>query len=90
VVRGMRLRPRRGRLQLTAVSWGPADPETVAWWEAVMTPPQVAFGARTPVESRELAAARPDFLGLPPALWMGQGDAAAALRGLLSALAEDA
>jgi thiamine-phosphate pyrophosphorylase len=68
----------------------PADPEIVAWWEAVMTPPQVAFGARTLDEARELAAAGPDFLALGPALWRVAEDPSAALRGLLAALADGA
>ncbi len=67
-----------------------ADPEVIAWWEAVMTPPQVAFGARTPEEARALAAAGPDFLALGPAFWLGQKDPAAALKELLTGLGEGA
>jgi len=65
-----------------------ADPEMIAWWEAVMTPPQVACGAADLDEARTLAAAGPDFLAVAPALWLAGGDPAAALEGLLSALAE--
>jgi len=65
---------------------GAADPELIAWWEAVMTPPQVAFGAGSRAEALDLAAAGPDFLAVGPALWLTQGDPAAALEGLLSAL----
>ncbi len=67
-----------------------ADPEIIAWWEAVMTPPQVAFGAGTPEEARTLAAAGPDFLALGPALWLAGEDPAKALHDLLAALAEKA
>jgi thiamine-phosphate pyrophosphorylase len=67
-----------------------ADPEVVAWWEAVMTPPQVAFGATTPEEARTLAAAGPDFLALGPAFWLGQEDPAGALKELLTGLGEGA
>lgn len=69
---------------------GPADPEIIAWWEAVMTPPQVAFGAGDLAGARELAAAGPDFLALGPALWPGESDPAAALKALLDALSEAA
>ncbi len=68
----------------------PADPETVAWWEAVMTPPQVAFGAADIATARRLAAAGPDFLGVGADLWLAGGDAAAALGALQAALAEAA
>jgi thiamine-phosphate pyrophosphorylase len=69
---------------------GAADPEIIAWWEAVMTPPQVAFGARTPEEARTLAAAGPDFLALGPAFWLGQKDPGGALKALLAGLGESA
>lgn len=69
---------------------GAADPEVIAWWEAVMTPPQVAFGAGTPEEARALAAAGPDFLALGPAFWLGQEDPAGALKELLTGLGEGA
>ncbi|MGF1595059.1 MAG: thiamine phosphate synthase [Kiloniellaceae bacterium] len=68
----------------------PADPETVAWWEAVMTPPQVAFGAADIATARRLATAGPDFLGVGADLWLAGGDAAAALGALQAALAEAA
>jgi thiamine-phosphate pyrophosphorylase len=64
----------------------PADPETLAWWEAVMTPPQVAFGAGDRETAARLAAAGPDFLALVPALWHAGNDPAAALAGLREAL----
>ena len=65
-----------------------ADAETIAWWEAVMTPPQVAFGAGNLEEAKSLAAAGPDFLALAPALWQAGNDPAAALSNLLAALVE--
>ncbi|MEO3428864.1 thiamine phosphate synthase [Pelagibius sp. CAU 1746] len=65
-----------------------ANPEVIAWWEAVMTPPQVAFGARTAEEARALAAAGPDFLALGPAFWLGEKDPAGALKALLGGLGE--
>ena len=67
-----------------------ADPEIIAWWEAVMTPPQVAFGARTLEGARTLAAAGPDFLAVEPALWLTAAGPAKALQALLAALAEEA
>ena len=67
-----------------------ADPEVVAWWEAVMTPPQVAFGAADLEQARSLARAGADFLAVGPALWLADDDPAAALRNLLSSLAEPA
>ena len=69
------------------IDGAPADPETLAWWEAVMTPPQVAFGAGDPETAGRLAAAGPDFLALGPALWNAGGDPAAALGELRKALA---
>ena len=66
---------------------GAADPEMVAWWEAVMTPPQVAFGAADPAEAARLAAAGADFVAAGPALWASGGDPAAALEALRTALA---
>jgi thiamine-phosphate pyrophosphorylase len=71
-----------------------ADPETLAWWQAVMTPPQVAFGAGDLAAVRQLAAAGADFVAAGPALWAAGGDPAAApavaLRALQAALAEPA
>lgn len=67
-----------------------ADPEIIAWWEAMMTPPQVAFGAKTPAEAKTLAAAGPDFLALGPAFWLGQEPPAQALQRLRDSLAEEA
>lgn len=64
----------------------PPNPEIIAWWEAVMTPPQVAFGARSTAEARALTDAGTDFLGLPAAPWLAVADPAAALRELLAAL----
>jgi thiamine-phosphate pyrophosphorylase len=69
------------------IDGAPADPETLAWWEAVMTPPQVAFGAGDPETAGQLAAAGPDFLALGPDLWNAGGDPAAALSGLKKSLA---
>ncbi|MEQ8354700.1 MAG: thiamine phosphate synthase [Kiloniellaceae bacterium] len=69
---------------------GRADPDIVAWWEAVMTPPQVAFGAESLDDAVALAAAGPDFLAVSPALWLAQGGPAAALRQLLAALPGEA
>ena len=65
-----------------------ADPETIAWWEAVMTPPQVAFGAADLETAQALATAGPDFLAAGPALWAASGDPAAALLGLRAAVAK--
>lgn len=65
----------------------PADPETLGWWEAVMTPPQVAFGAVDPETAGRLAAAGPDFLALGPALWQAGDDPAQALGELRKTLA---
>ncbi|GAB4372407.1 MAG: thiamine phosphate synthase [Kiloniellaceae bacterium] len=65
----------------------PADPDTVAWWEVMMTPPQVAFGAGDLEGLARLAAAGPDFVALGPALWPGKGDPAAALKAAQAALA---
>ncbi len=67
----------------------PPELEIIAWWEAVMTPPQVAFGARSGAEARALAAAGTDFLGLPAECWLAGADPAAALRELLAELAEN-
>ncbi|WP_340115191.1 thiamine phosphate synthase [Pelagibius sp. 7325] len=67
-----------------------ADPETLAWWEALMTPPQVAFGASDLDGLARLAAAGPDFVALGPALWPGGGDPAAALKAIQAALAATA
>src|SRR3546814_1219033 len=39
-----------------------ADPEILAWWQAVMTPPQVAFGAGDLAAAARLAAAGADFV----------------------------
>ncbi len=63
-----------------------ADPDTVAWWEVMMTPPQVAFGAENLDALTRLAAAGPDFVALGPALWPGAGDPAAALEAIQGAL----
>jgi thiamine-phosphate pyrophosphorylase len=68
----------------------PADPQVIAWWEAMMTPPQVAFGAGTPAEARALAAAGPDFLALGPAFWLTGEAPAERLQGLLDSLARQA
>jgi thiamine-phosphate pyrophosphorylase len=68
----------------------PADPETLAWWEALMTPPQVAFGAADLDGLGRLAAAGPDFVALGPTLWPGSSDPAAALKAVQAALAATA
>ncbi|MGF1628490.1 MAG: thiamine phosphate synthase [Kiloniellaceae bacterium] len=67
---------------------GTADPEMVAWWEAVMTPPQVAFGAADAAAAASLAAAGADFVAVGPVLWAAEGDPAAALRALRAALSQ--
>lgn len=68
---------------------GPAaDPETLAWWQAMMTPPQVAFGAGDRAEAARLAAAGADFVAAGPALWATGDDPAAALAALYTAVAE--
>ena len=66
----------------------PADPEILAWWQAVMTPPQVAFGADDLAEVARLAAAGADFVAASPALWAAGDDPAAALSALQAAMAE--
>ena len=63
----------------------PADPETLAWWEVMMTPPQVAFGAGDLAGLARLAAAGPDFVALGPALWPA-GEPAAALKAVKEAV----
>jgi len=68
----------------------PADPETLAWWEVMMTPPQVAFGAGDLETLAHLAAAGPDFVALGPTLWPGSGDPQAALKAIQAALAATA
>lgn len=65
-----------------------ADPDILAWWQAVMTPPQVAFGALDLAAVRQLAAAGADFVAAGPALWAGEGDLAAALAALQTAVSE--
>ena len=67
---------------------GAPEPDLVAWWEAVMTPPQVALGAADVQEARRLAGAGADFLGLPPGFWLEDRDPAARLLGLLDGLAQ--
>ena len=63
-----------------------ADAGILAWWQAVMTPPQVAFGAADLAAVARLAAAGADFVAAGPALWAAGGDPAAALALLQAAL----
>lgn len=65
----------------------PADPELLAWWQALMTPPQVAFGAADPETAARLAAAGADFVAAEPRLWAAGEDPAAALAALHRAVA---
>jgi len=65
-----------------------ADGEILAWWQAVMTPPQVAFGAGDLAAVARLAAAGADFVAAAPALWAAGGDPGAALAALQAALAD--
>lgn len=64
-----------------------ADPDLLAWWQALMTPPQVAFGATDLEAAGRLAAAGADFVAAGPALWATNGDPAAALAALHRAVA---
>jgi thiamine-phosphate pyrophosphorylase len=63
-----------------------ADAETLAWWQAVMTPPQVAFGAGDLAAAARLAAAGAVSVPAGPALWAAGGDPAAALAALQAVL----
>ena len=67
-----------------------ADPELLAWWQAVMTPPCVAFGAAGPEDCAALAAAGADFVALGAAVWAHPEGAAAGLSACARALAEPA
>lgn len=71
------------------IEGAPADPELLAWWQALMTPPQVAFGAADLETAGRLAAAGADFVAAGPALWAA-GDPAAALAALQRAVAPPA
>jgi thiamine-phosphate pyrophosphorylase len=73
-----------------AIDGAEADAETLAWWQAVMTPPQVAFGAGDVAAAARLAAAGADFVAAGPAIWAAGGDPAAALSELQRALAQAA
>lgn len=67
---------------------GPAaDAEMLAWWQAVMTPPQVAFGADDLAAVARLAGAGADFVAAGPALWAAGDDPSGALTALQAALA---
>ena len=59
-----------------------AEPALVDWWVRDMTPPLVAFGARSLAEARSLAAAGADFVAVPPDIWQESGDPAAVFRAL--------
>lgn len=67
-----------------------ADPELLAWWQAVMTPPCVAFGAASPEDCAALAAAGADFVALESAVWSHPEGAPAGLSACARALAEQA
>ena len=73
-----------------AIEGTEADAETLAWWQAVMTPPQVAFGAGDLAAAARLAAAGADFVAAGPRLWATGDDPAASLKALQAALAEPA
>ncbi len=59
-----------------------AEPALVDWWVRDMTPPLVAFGARSLAEARSLAATGADFVAVPPELWQESDDPAAVFRAL--------
>lgn len=67
-----------------------ADGELLAWWQVLMTPPQVALGAGDLAAVARLAAAGADFVAAGPQLWNTGGDPAGALQAIRAALAEAA
>ncbi len=65
-----------------------ADPELLAWWQALMTVPCVAFGAAGPEDCAALATAGADFVAPSAAVWaVPAAGATAALRACREALA---
>lgn len=66
-----------------------ADPQLLEWWQALMTPPQVAFGAADLATAARLATAGADFVAAGPALW-ATDDPGAALARLQEAIAPQA
>lgn len=69
-----------------ALDGDPADPEILAWWQALMTPPLVAFGAADLETVGQMAVAGADFVAAGPALWAADDDPAAALAALQAVL----
>jgi thiamine-phosphate pyrophosphorylase len=55
-----------------------AEPEILAWWQAIFEIPCVAIGGITPENCRELADAGADFLAVSGAVWNGDEVAAMA------------
>lgn len=47
----------------------PAEAELLAWWQAVMTVPCLAFGAQTPAAAGAMARAGADFVAVERAVW---------------------
>ncbi len=60
-----------------------AEPELVDWWARAMTPPLVAFGAKTLAQARALANGGADFVAIPPTFWLESSEPATAFRALL-------
>ena len=60
-----------------------AAPELIDWWARAMTPPLVAFGAKTLAQARALANGGADFVAIPPAFWLESSEPATAFRALL-------
>ncbi|MGE3691316.1 MAG: thiamine phosphate synthase [Novosphingobium sp.] len=63
-----------------------AEPEILAWWQALMEIPCVAIGGITPANCGELVRAGADFLAVSGAIW--NGDEAAAVRAFQEAMAK--
>jgi len=63
-----------------------AEPEILAWWQALFEIPCVAIGGITPENCAPLVAAGADFLAVSGAVW--NGDEAAAVRTFGEAMAQ--
>ena len=66
----------------------PADPELLAWWQAIMTAPCVAMVGDDLDTAGAMAAAGADFVAVGAALWSHPDGPEAALRALLADLGE--
>lgn len=64
----------------------PADPELLAWWQALMTAPCVALANDSVATAGEMAAAGADFVAVGAAVWTHPGGSAAAMAELAAAL----